>query len=117
MSNRRLFEARRGGRPVRHCRRRTNLMAVAPGPGGGLLLDEGDNEDGDTAKLYFPADGTFAHLPPELFDDQDLYDFVTWSSGSGRVVASDGYKLIAVREEVVLRLPRYRVSTGNRVKE
>jgi hypothetical protein len=117
LSNRRLFEARRGGEPVRHVRSLSNIMAIGPGPGGGLLLGEGDNKDGDTAKLYFPEDGTFAHLPPELFDDQDRYDFVAWSPGAGRVVASDGHKLIAVREEVVLRLPRYRVSTGDRVKE
>jgi hypothetical protein len=66
------------------------------------------------AKLYFPADGTFIHLEPELFDDKD-YSFVWWSEASDRLVVRAG-KFLAVRTATVLALPRYRASTGRQVK-
>ena len=65
-------------------------MAALPGPAGGLLLREGGNPDGDIGKLYFPAEKTFIHIEPELLGDQDLYDFLCWSQGANRIIASDG---------------------------
>jgi hypothetical protein len=70
---------------------------------------EGDNADGDIGKLYFPADQTFAHIEPELLGDQDLYDFLSWSRASRRIIASDSHSLYAVPVETVLSLARYPV--------
>ncbi len=89
-------------------------MYVRPGPAGGILLHEGGSKDGDVAKLYFPADGTFIHIEPELFDDKD-YPFITWSAPADRFIVLAG-KFLAVPTAAVLSLPRYRASTGRRVK-
>lgn len=107
-----LFEVRRGREPVRHAPRWTNVMALMPGPGGGLLVKEGDNPDGDIGKLYFPADRTFIHVEPELLGDQDLYDFLCWSRAADRIVASDSHALYAVRTKAVLARPRHDVRAG-----
>lgn len=114
LSDGRLFEARRGKEPVPHARRVVNVRSVRPGPAGGLVLQQGDNPDGDVAKLYFPADGTFSHIEPELFDDGD-YPFVHWSPTTDRLIVKAG-PFLAVSTADVLALPRYRVSTGRRAK-
>jgi hypothetical protein len=109
LSARKLYEVYRGKEPVRHGPNWDNVMALLPGPQGGLLLKEGGNPDGDIGKLYFPADRTFIHVEPELLGDQDLYDFLCWSQGANRIIASDGYNLYAVPVETVLSLPRSHV--------
>jgi len=115
LSNRLLFEVHRGNEPTPHASRWKNIMYVRPGPGGGILLQEGTNKDGDIAKLYFPATDTFIHIEPELFDDKD-YAFIHWSEKADRfVVACD--RFLAVRTATVLSLPRYRASTGRKVKD
>jgi hypothetical protein len=106
LSARKLFEVHRGAKPIRHGPQWDNVMALLPGPQGGLLLKEGGNPDGDIGKLYFPADQTFIHIEPELLGDQDLYDFLCWSRGANRIIASDGANLYAVPVETVLALPR-----------
>jgi hypothetical protein len=106
VTGRKLFEVHRGGSAIRHAPLCENVMAVLPGPAGGLLLKEGDNPDGDIGKLYFPNEGTFIHIEPELLGDQDLYDFLCWSQGANRIVASDGANLYAVPVEAILALPR-----------
>jgi hypothetical protein len=116
ITERKLFEVHRGQKAVRHCPEWNNVMAAMPGPAGGLLLKEGDNPDGDIGKLYFPADGTFIHIEPELLGDQDLYNFLCWSQGENSIVASDGYNLYAVPVETVLALPRHDVRTGKKKK-
>jgi hypothetical protein len=116
ISARKLFEVHRGEKPIRHGPKWTNVMAALPGPAGGLLLKEGDNPDGDIGKLYFPADKTFIHIEPELLGDQDLYNFLCWSQGANRIIASDGYNLYAVPVETILALPRYDARTGKEVK-
>jgi hypothetical protein len=115
LSDRRLFEAHRHGEGVAHARKWTNIMSVGPGPAGGVLLKEGKNKDGDVAKLYFPADATFIHIEPELFDDKD-YPFIHWSPSADRFVVLAG-TFLAVPTAAVLSRPRYRVGTGRRVKE
>ncbi len=114
LSANRLFEIHRHGAATAHVRRWKYIMYVRPGPAGGILLHEGGSKDGDVAKLYFPADGTFIHIEPELFDDKD-YPFITWSAPADRFIVLAG-KFLAVPTAAVLSLPRYRASTGRRVK-
>jgi hypothetical protein len=114
LSDRRLFEVHRHGQGMAHARRWTNIMSVLPGPAGGILLKEGENKDGDVAKLYFPADGTFIHIEPELFDDKD-YPFIYWSPTADCFTVLAG-QFLAIPTAAVLSLPRYRVSTGRLVK-
>jgi hypothetical protein len=114
LSNRRLFEVHRGGRPRQHGQPWTNIMVLQPGPDGSLLLKEGGNDDGDLGKLYFPADGTFIHIEPELFDDKD-YSILHYSAGSQRFVTSDARQFLAVPAQLVLSLPRHRASDGKLV--
>jgi hypothetical protein len=109
LSARKLYEVHRGKKPVRHGPNWDNVMALLPGPQGGLLVKEGGNPDGDIGKLYFPADRTFIHIEPELLGDQDLYDFLCWSQGANRIIASDRYNLYAVPVETVLSLPRSQI--------
>lgn len=82
------------------------VMEVMPGPSGGILISQGGNPDGDIGKLFFPAESTYIHIEPELFGDQDLYDFLCWSPTTNRFIASDFYNLYSLPEETVLNLPR-----------
>jgi hypothetical protein len=109
-----LFEIHRGSEKIAHAEKWTNIRYVRPGPAGSLLLQEGDNRHGDVGKLYFPDDGTFIHIKPELFDDKD-YPFLTWSASTDRfVVVSD--RFLSIPTSVVLSLPRFHAHTGKQVK-
>jgi hypothetical protein len=114
LSNRHLFEVHRGGKATARARRWKNIMYIRPGPACSLLLQEGDNKDGDVAKLYFPDEGTFIHVEPELFDDT-RYSFITWIASVDRFVVLSN-RFLAVPTSAVLSLPRYRASTGQQVK-
>ncbi|WP_280455313.1 hypothetical protein [Nocardia brasiliensis] len=105
LSDRRLHEIHRGGTPVRHVEAWTNVMAVRPGPDGGLLLKFGGNDEGDVGVLYFPDDRTYIPLPPEMFDDKSSYSHLYWSPESDHVVVVGG-GYVAVRSEAVLARPR-----------
>src|SRR5207248_1737800 len=113
-SDRCLFEIHRGGQTKPHAEKWKNVMFVRDGPEGGLLIQEGENKDGDVGKLYFPADGTAVHIGPELFDDEE-YRFICWSEATDRFITLRG-KWLAVPTATVLALPRYRASTGRRLK-
>ncbi|WP_067548613.1 hypothetical protein [Nocardia crassostreae] len=105
LSDRDLYEAHRGAEPIRHVPAWTNVMAVRPGPQGGLLLKFGGTDSGDVGVLYFPADGTHIPLLPELFDDKDSYSSLYWSEPADRIVVG-GYGYVAVRVADVLARPR-----------
>ncbi|MFG1793013.1 hypothetical protein [Nocardia sp. NPDC049149] len=105
LSNRDLHEIRRGGAPIRHGEAWTNVMAVRPGPDGGLLLKFGGNDEGHVGVLYFPESRTYIPLPPELFDDRDSYSALYWSRAADRIVVIGG-GFIAVPVEAVLAQPR-----------
>jgi hypothetical protein len=109
---RKLYEVHRAKKKVRQGPKWTNVMAMLPGPEGGLLLKEGGNPDGDIGKLYFPGEKTFIHIEPELLGDQDLYDFLCWSQQAERIVASDRHNLYAVPVASILALPRFHARTG-----
>jgi hypothetical protein len=115
LSNRHLFEIHRGSTPVPHASRWGNIMHIQPGPAGSMLLREGDNDDGDMAKLYLPSDETFIHIEPELFGIDSHHAPIFWSEKADRFVVS-WKQLLAVRTALVLALPRYRVRTGRKVK-
>jgi hypothetical protein len=116
LKERKLYEVHRGKKPSRHGPKWTNVMQVQPGPEGGLLLKEGGNPNDDVGKLYFPADRTFIHIERELLGDQDLYDFLCYSPGASRIIASDGANLYAVPVETILALPRFDARTDAEVK-
>jgi len=114
LSERKLFEVHRNANPIAHTSTWTNIMLISAGPAGGIVLKEGENDDGDLGKLYFPADGTFIHIEHELFDD-DSPPFIYWSKTTDRfVVCSEKFR--AVSTATVLSLQRYRVSDGKKVK-
>lgn len=114
LAGRHLFEAHRGQPPVAHCPAWTNIMYLFPGPQGSILVREGDNKDGDAAKLYFPQDGTFLHIEPELFDDNE-YSFVYWSQLSDRFLVQYGQEWLSVPTALVLEQTRYRADTGTAI--
>lgn len=101
LSNRRLFEARRGSEPERHLPELSNVMFVQPGPRGSLLLIEGDNDEGDTAKLYFPDAARLLSLAPEVFDDRE-YRFICWSEKADRFIVSYGEEFLALGTDAAL---------------
>jgi hypothetical protein len=113
LSNRCLFEVHRGEEKRAHAEKWTNIMYVRPGPAGSVLLQEGENKHGDVGKLYFPANGTFIHIEPALFDDKE-YSRIYWGSGDRFVVV--GGKFLAVSGEKVLGLQRHNAKTGRAVK-
>jgi hypothetical protein len=84
LSNRRLYEVHRSGRPVRHLRGLDNIMEISEGPPGWLLLKEGDNRLGDVGKAYCPATSVLLSITREPLglDVDDLLDSVYWSPGS-----------------------------------
>jgi hypothetical protein len=106
-----LFEAHRGRLPVAHAPDWTNIMYLFPGPQGSIIVREGDNKDGDAAKLYFPQDHSFIHIEPELFDDNE-YSFVYWSQPSDRFLVHYGKEWLSIRTSIVLDQPRFRVDSG-----
>lgn len=115
LSDRRLFEVHRNSKPIPHAPKWTNIMAIGVGPAGGILLKEGDNKDGDVAKLYFPTDGMFIHIEPELFDDKD-YPFIYWSKSADRFIVLANH-FLAVSTAAVLSLPRSQISGGKKAKK
>lgn len=115
LKDRQLFEIYRGKSPKPHLPELTNIMHAMPGPQDGILLMEGDNEDGDIGKLYFPDSETFIHIEPELLGDQEIYDFLCWSRPANRIIASDRQHLYAVSVDTVLALPRYDAKTMREV--
>jgi len=114
LADRRLYEAHRGQPPLAHVPAWTNIMYLFPGPKGSIIVREGNNPDGDAAKLYFPHDGTFIHIEPELFDDHE-YSFVYWSQASDRFLVQYGGEWLALRTAVVLSQPRFRAVVGNAI--
>jgi hypothetical protein len=112
ISGRKLLEVHRGRPPLHHAPEWKNVLRILPGPQNGLLLKEGDNPDGDLGKLYFPADGSFIHIEPDLLGNQELYDFLCWSDSAQRIIASDHYHLYAVAVDEVLELPRHGVKAS-----
>lgn len=111
IAGRRLFEAHRGRPPVAHAPNWTNIMYLFPGPQGSIIVKEGDNMDGDVAKLYFPQEGSFIHIEPELFDDNE-YGFVYWSQPSERFLVHYGEHWLSLPTRFVLDQPRFRVDTS-----
>ena len=114
LSHRCLFEIHRNGLPTPHAAKWKNIMFIRRGPSGTILVQEGENKDGDVGKLYFPGEDTFIHIEPELFDDEE-YRFIYWSEPTDRFIVLRE-KWLAVSTAVVLNLPRYRVSTGRKLK-
>lgn len=108
LSDRMLFEVHRGKEPVRHLPTITNIMQIEAGPGGGLLLNQGQNKHGDVAKLYFPWEGRYAGLDAAAFGQAGLSGFhaVTWSRGAGLVIALHYTNLCALAEDDVLSRKR-----------
>ena len=111
LAERRLFEAHRGQPPVAHAPNWKNIMYLFPGPQGSIIVWEGDSKDGDAAKLYFPQEGSFIHIEPELFDDNE-YSFVYWSQLSDRFLVQYGKEWLSLPTAVVLNQPRFRAHTG-----
>ncbi|MFB8282711.1 hypothetical protein [Nocardia colli] len=109
LSDRDLYEIHRGGTPIRHGAAWTNVMAVRPGPDGGLLLKLGGNDEGDVGVLYFPEQGTYIPLPPEIFDDRSSYSALYWSREADRIIVS-GNGFVAIPVKTVLARPRSAVS-------
>lgn len=105
LSDRDLYEIHRGGTPIRHVEAWTNVMAVRPGPDKGLLLKFGGNDEGDVGVLYFPENGTYIPLPPEMFDGRSSYSALYWSQAADRIVVVGG-GFVAVPVEVVLAQQR-----------
>jgi hypothetical protein len=68
LSDRMLFETHRGKDPVPHLPKVMNIMGVAPGPDGWLLLRMGDNKRKDPGLLYNPADGKVVRIDKTVFD-------------------------------------------------
>ncbi len=88
LSNRRLYEVHRGGKPVRHLRELDNIMEISEGPPGWLLLKEGDNRLGDVGKAWCPATSVLLSITRESLglDVDDRLDSVYWSPGSESVL-------------------------------
>lgn len=108
LSNRELYSVCRGQSPVRHLPNLNNIMSISAGPTGAVLLREGNNELGDLGKLYFPEEGVFLRVEPDLFEDEDPDEIrsIHWAGSCGRLVAATRSRLWAVPVDSVLRLPR-----------
>lgn len=76
LSHDRLYELATDGRIQRHLPSCTNIMTIAAGPDGLLLLRQGENPEGDMAKVYDPRAGTLVSLPPELLGETP--EFAHW---------------------------------------
>lgn len=110
-ANSQLFEVHRGAKPIAHAPQWKIITEIGPGPAGSVLVREGNNPDGDLGKLYFPADGTFIHLEPSLFDDND-HGSIYWSEQADRFIMPRNDRFLAIRTAAILALPRHPV--GNK---
>lgn len=114
-----LFSVQRGQQPVPHLRKlKTNLQGISAGPDGAVLLKEGPNRFGDLGELYFPGEDAYIRLLPELYEDEDPGEVLAlqWVPECGRLVAVTSKRLWAVPISSVLSLPRYRASTGRKIR-
>ena len=93
-----------------------DLREIAPGPSHSIVMKEGFHGSGDLAKIYFPGDGTYLRIEPEMFDDEDPIDIeaLFWSSATDRLIATTSKRLWAVSGESVRKLPRYRARSGRK---
>ena len=108
LSNRELFEVHRGDAPVRHLRTIDNIMGIAQGPGGSLILKQGQNKQGDVAKVYFPEEGRYTGLDREDFGASESNGFgaVVWSRAARLVIGLNYDTLRALPEAEVLAKKR-----------
>jgi hypothetical protein len=95
------------------------MRHLRPGPTGGLLIQQGHNRHGDLGKLYFPEEGTFLRVRPDLFADEDPESIrsLHWAASCGRLVAATTQRLWAVPIERVLDEPRHRASDGRKIRK
>jgi hypothetical protein len=85
-------------------------MGLTPGPGGSLILKQGQNKQGDVAKVYFPSEGRYAGLDREDFGASESKGFeaVVWSRAAGLVLGLHHDTLRALPEAEVLAKKRTR---------
>lgn len=97
LRERRLVVVTRAGKQTRRFARADNVMNVAPGPDGALLLHEGDSDDGHVAKLWWPNERTWIGVEPEeLGIDSDRSSFALWAKEPRLLVACSGGQLRAL---------------------
>lgn len=112
----RLCSVAPGQPPTIHMPKMKDIDSISAGPDNSILIKEGIHGSGDLAKIYFPGEGTYLRIEPEIFDDEDPTDInsLFWSSATDRLIASTDKRLWAVSGESVRKLPRYRASSGRR---
>jgi len=105
-----------GTHPTTHMPKMKDIREISAGPNRSILIKEGFHGSGDLAKIYFPGDGTYVRIEPEMFDDEDPIKIgaLFWSSATDHLIATTSKRLWAVSGEAVRKLPRYRASSGRK---
>lgn len=87
---RKLFEIHRGRKPVPHAPKVANIMSVASGPGGTLLLQLGENKARNLGVLYDPSTGETTPVGPKVFKSRhgvlDSLEALCHSEAGGRLI-------------------------------
>jgi hypothetical protein len=88
LSNRALFEIHPGSTPKPHlaAEELTNIIKIAPGPNGQLLLRLGKNAHNAMAAIYDPQSGKTAFLTAEMLGQKRI-EGLCWSESAGRLLA------------------------------
>ncbi len=106
IDDRKLREVHRGGEPVTHLEKEelVNVIRMAPGPAGSLLLRLGTNPLKALGVIYDPAAGSVKPLSAELLGLKRV-EGLHWSEASGRLIAVGKAELTSLSADEIAGLP------------
>jgi hypothetical protein len=107
LDERKLVTVDRAGKLERPFRKATNVMAIRSAAGGAVVLQQGDNDEGHAAKVWWPAQGEFVAVEPEDFGVEEV-SWVVWAAKLGLLVAFADGKLIALEAATIFSRGRER---------
>ncbi|WAS92787.1 hypothetical protein [Nannocystis punicea] len=106
--DRRLCRLRSDGALARLFPEVENIMTLARGPGDAVIVSQGDDVDGDVAKVLWLATGEVSRLRPELLDLRGSATFACFLAARFALWCQFHRDVRVVPWELVERLPRTR---------
>lgn len=110
LSKGRLHRARMGQDSVALLPEVDDILRMAPGPDGGVVLTRGGMGHGNVGAVYLLEEGALIDLPPELFgiEEPAMVHGLHWCEACGCLVATTCTALYASPLEAALGLARRR---------
>lgn len=120
ISQRRVSLACRGGPIEQFLPRITNAMAVAEGGNGSLLVREGTNSGGRLGVLWYPKEGVYYPIDPEVLvpdEDPDEVGSLFVDVAGARVLFVTTSRIWSSPLSRILNGPAYNADTGRKRRQ